>query len=63
MLFFFLLSCPRSQQIYFALLLGYVVLIRVMHGEEKVHCCHFFCSTELVANIMRVQAIKVRNKS
>lgn len=46
----------------FALLLGYAVLIRVMHGEEKCTVATFR-STELVANIMRVQAIKVRNKS
>lgn len=39
----------------------------VMHGKEKMHHWHFFLGggelMELVANITRVQAIKVRNKS
>lgn len=51
-----------STHAIFALLLRYVVLIRAMHGEEKCTVATF-CGTELVANIMRVQAIKVRNKS
>ena len=44
----------------FAALLGYPVLMSVMRrGKSTVAT---FCNTELVANIMRVQAIKIRNR-
>lgn len=56
-MFFF----PFSVHVIFALLLRYSVLMNVMHKEKCT--VGTFCSTELVANIIRVQAIKIRNRS